>query len=565
MKAIGLQTAGLRIYRAAVFVGVILMMHRGEPPVDPSQAAGVSMEDLREFFPAAAGVGERTSEDGAHLVLDSARKKLGFVVTTSPDADHIVGYSGPNNVLLAFGQDGRVLGMKVLKSGDTPEHLEQVEADGEFMATFDGYSWTEVQSTRQVDGVSGATLTSLAIAEGVIQRVAGYPPSLRFPDRLDLEDARRIFPEAVEQDGGTVFGPGGGQVYGKGGVLLGRLLRSSPHSDNLIGYGGPTDLLVGVTGDDDTIVGIAIGETYDTEKYVGWVEQEAGFIEMFNGKTLAEMAQFDPVENGVEGVSGATMTSMNVTYALIELAEADVAEDVVQLPVASIFQWLGWRDLGTALVICFGLVMAFTRLRGVRKVRIAFQLILIGYLGLINGDLISQALLAGWAQNGTAWRYAPSLVLLVLVALLVPLVTKKQVYCHQLCPHGAAQQLVKNWLPKRLRLKIPRRLAIALRVIPFLLLLLVIAVGVRQLAFNLVSIEPFDAYLFQVAGWATVSIAGFGLVASLFVPMAYCRYGCPTGAMINFLWGSGKPGKFSRRDWLALVCLSLAVGLRVTS
>jgi len=562
MKPGKLRATGLRIYRAAVFVGVVLMMHRSAPPVDPSTAVGVSIEDLREFFPSAVGVGARTSAEGAHFVLDASRNELGFVVATSPDADGIVGYSGPNNVLVAFGADGKVLGLKILSSGDTPEHLEQVKADEGFMATFDGKAWEEVRAVREVDGVSGATLTSLAIAEGVIQRVAGSAPSLRFPKPLELADTRKVFSDA-ENLGAD------GKVFDSDGVLLGQLLRSSPLTDNLRGYGGPTDLLVGVTGEEAAIVGIAIGDTYDTEKHVGWVEQEAGFIEMFNGKTLAEVAEFDLEENEVEGVSGATMTSMTVAVALGELARAytrgDSIVDLPGLPREGTSLHFGSGGIGTVLVLIFGLLMAFTRLRGIRKLRIAFQLVLIVYLGLINGDLISQALLAGWAQNGAAWEFAPGLILLVLAALLVPLVANKQIYCHQLCPHGAAQQLAKNWLPKKWRLKVPAKLAIALRAVPFLLLLLVVIVGVRQLAFNLVWIEPFDAYVFKVAGWVTITIAVVGLVASLFVPMAYCRYGCPTGAMLNFLWGSGKPGKFSRRDWLALVCLALAVGLRVTA
>ena len=71
-----------------------------------------------------------------------------------------------------------------------------------------------------------------------------------------------------------------------------------------------------------------------------------------------------------------------------------------------------------------GLVMAFTKLRGVRWVRVAFQLVLIGYLGLVNGHLLSQALFVGWAQNGLAWQFAPGLILLAAVALLVPIVER---------------------------------------------------------------------------------------------------------------------------------------------
>jgi hypothetical protein len=432
-------------------------------------------------------------------------------------------------------------------------------ADERFMGAFDGKTWEEVQAVERIDGVSGATLTSLAIAEGIVRRVAGSAPSLRFPKPLELADAQRIFPTAVELEEG-------GEVIGEGGVRLGKLLSSAPHSDSLVGYAGPSEVLLGVSGERDEIAGIAIRDSYDTEKYVGYVRDELGFIEMFNGKTLEEMAGFDLEANEVEGVSGATMTSLTVARAVVALAEAET-KPTPAMPFGGI-AWgdrsLGSRGLGTVLVVLFGLAMAFTRLRGVRSLRIVFQLVLIGYLGLVIGDLISQALLVGWAENGLAWRFAPGLLLLVAAGLLVPLLAGKQVYCHQLCPHGAAQQLLRNRLPARWRWRVPRWLAGLLGNLPFVLLLVVVVVGVRQLSFNLVSIEPFDAYLFRVAGWATITIAVVGLVASLFVPMAYCRYGCPTGALLNFLWAGGVPGKFSRRDGLALLCFLLALGLRVT-
>jgi len=559
--AAGARALWLRVYRAAIFTGIVVMIHRGPPPVDPDLAMGVSLDAVREYFPSAAGIGARLEEHGGHFVLDAGRNQLGFVVATSPDSDDIVGYSGPNNVLVAFGADGKALGISVLSSGDTEEHVAEVLADERFMEAFDGKTWEEIQSLGRgrVDGVSGATLTSLAIAEGIIRRVAGSAPSLRFPNPLTLEDARAIFPAA------EALGEGG-EVFDSTGARLGTLLSSAPHSDSLIGYSGPSEVLVGVTGEKDEIVGIAIRDTYDTEKYVGYVRDEVGFIELFNGKALADVAGFDLEQNGVEGVSGATMTSMTVARAVLALAEeVSGGGSAMQSRDQS---WgarpIGSRGIGTVLVVLFGLLMAFTRLRGVRKLRIAFQLVLVGYLGLVNGDLISQALLVGWAENGMAWSFAPGLLLLVAAALLVPLLAGKQVYCHQLCPHGAAQQLLKNRLPKRWRWSVPPRLAVLLRAVPFLLLLLVVVVAVRQLAFNLVSIEPFDAYLFRVAGWASIVIAVTGLVASMFVPMAYCRYGCPTGALLNFLWGGGVPGKFSRRDGLALVCLMLAIGLRAT-
>jgi hypothetical protein len=83
----------------------------------------------------------------------------------------------------------------------------------------------------------------------------------------------------------------------------------------------------------------------------------------------------------------------------------------------------------------------------------------------------------------------------------------------------------------------------------------------RQLPFNLAAIEPFDAYVPRVAGGATLTIAVVGLLASLLEPMAYCRYGCPTGAVLNYVRRRGVGDGFQKRDLAALALLALALGL----
>jgi len=67
----------------------------------------------------------------------------------------------------------------------------------------------------------------------------------------------------------------------------------------------------------------------------------------------------------------------------------------------------------------------------------------------------------------------------------------------------------------------------------------------------------------RVAGWATLSIAVIGLLVSLLVPMAYCRYGCPTGAVLNYVRLRGVGDRFQARDLAALALLGLAIGLRL--
>jgi polyferredoxin len=207
--------------------------------------------------------------------------------------------------------------------------------------------------------------------------------------------------------------------------------------------------------------------------------------------------------------------------------------------------------LACAVLVCF------TRLRRHRPLRVVFLLTLVGYLGFVNGDMVSQAQLVGWAQSGVPWRLAPGLALLTAAAVAVPVFSKKQLYCHHVCPFGAAQQLVKRRLPWQWHP--PGRLAQGLQLIPPALLLLVVAAAIWHWPVNLAAIEPFDAFLFQIAGWATLSVAAVGLAASLVVPMAYCRFGCPTGSVLNYFRFSGGSDRLTRRDLVALGLLLLAI------
>ena len=77
-------------------------------------------------------------------------------------------------------------------------------------------------------------------------------------------------------------------------------------------------------------------------------------------------------------------------------------------------------------------------------------------------------------------------------------------------------------------------------------------------AFSLVDIEPFDAWVYSVAGWPTSAGAGGGLTASLIVPMAYCKYGCPTGAVLEYLRLHAKSDRWSPRDSAAAALVALA-------
>lgn len=540
----------------AAIVWLVRAQHRDYQAQQAGRdAADVSVAQLQTFFPGATSISEWDVDRGERHVYDADGKELGYFVQTSPAGDKIVGYSGPTNVLIAFGPDDRVVGMQVLSSRDTKDHVADVLKDERFLKAFNGLTWDEAGRKTDVDAVSGATLTSLAIVESVTNRLGGEKPSLKFPEPITLDEVKAFFPEAAaiqpRDDRPAMLA-----VVDGAGERLGSVFRTSPAADAVMGYQGPTDTLVAVGADDKT-VGIALRKSYDNQPYVGYAAGDYSFPSLFEGLTVEELAKLDPKEEEIEGVSGATMTSMAMAYGLPKGAEAALAPPV-ERPERRVI--VSIRDYGTFAVLAGAMVMAFTNLRGKRWARIGFQLVLVVYLGFLNSDMLSQALLAGWAQSGVPWRIAPGLVALSAAALLVPVFTKKQLYCHHICPFGAAQQLIKQRLPWSWHP--PARLAKGLSLMPFALLALVVWTAMTHASVNLAGIEPFDAFVFWIAGGATIFVAIVGLAFAAVTPMAYCRFGCPTGMMLGYLRFHGQAERFSLRDLGAFSLLLLAVVLR---
>ena len=537
----------LRLFRAAVVVVLVALIHDQWRWRVARQEPAVNLSRVREFFPDASRVGPRDSERGAHLVFDRRGDTLGAVLRTSPDTDDILGYSGPNDLLVALDLEGSIVGVDLLRSGDTPEHVERVRQEAGFLSSFAG--WNPARDPAPaVTAVSGATLTSLAIVEAVQRRLSGAAPSLRFPEPLTLADVRGLFTNAMSfEREDTRFA-----VRDESQVLLGYAVRTSPQADNVSGYSGPTEALVALSTNGRTITDIRVLKSYDTPSYVEQVERDRYYLGLFKGRSLEAMAQLDFAAEGIEGVSGATRTG----WALAEGMKRKFAAELRGRAERN-----SWRprphDWALAGVVTGALLMAFTPLRGRRWARGIWQAVLIGYVGWISGDLLSLSLLGGWAAHGLAWRSAVGLALLAGAALLIPWLTRRQIYCHQLCPHGAAQQVLGKL--SRRRWTLPAPASRWLEKLPVLLLAVALTILLLGWSLPLANLEPFDAWVWPASGLATLVIAGVGLIASLFVPQAYCRYGCPTGALLNFVRAAGSGDRWGRRDWMGLGFVGLAM------
>lgn len=564
-----LRAIGLHALRVGLVVALLLVIPSPAKRIqsDTSQPPALARFDLSRLIdpiPPGIELDPATDANGLWRIRDGANNTLGFVARTLPIAVDVVGYRGPSESAIVLDSDLNVQSVTLLSSADTTEHVAAVQDDDVFFRQFDRWSWGGPPAGVKIDAVSGATLTSLALAEGVMKRLGGDRPSLVFGSELRFDEIQDWFPNGRSLDKTT------GIVRDSEGVSLGRVLRTGPLADDLIGYQGPTELLIRFSNEND-IERVRIRTSFDNEPYIDYVRTEAGFWNLFYDQSLQELADFDPAASGVEGVSGATMTSLTVADTLVAAAKAAIEQEAAtNAAKPNGWTWSGWfqsirwgsSDLLTiATLVAAGI---FSRLRWyhIRWIRRLWLLSTFVVIGLWSGNLLSMALIAGWSAEGIAWRLAPGLSAIAIVALLAPPLTKSNPYCNHLCPHGALQQLIRPAPKSRRHWKLRTRLQRWLLFLPGVTLVAAYVALILFPSIDLSSWEPFHAYLFRIAGWGSLALAILTLAVSAVIPMGYCRLGCPTGKLLDYLRRSAVSNRIAVSDYVAVALLAFALLVR---
>ncbi|MFO1063123.1 MAG: FMN-binding protein [Pirellulales bacterium] len=484
-------------------------------------------------------------DDAVWDLIDVEGNVRGRVLQTSPQSDSVVGYSGPNNVLLIADADGVITAASLLSSGDTRDHAERVRHADAFWKQFIGRRLDDPVPSR-VDAVSGATLTSLAVAEAIAMRHGGERQSLKFPDPLTLEEVRASFENAaaVEEDHRV---PGLSDVFDDMKQPLGSVLRTGVLADSDAGYQGPSELILAMDRE-GVIFKIRLRSSFDNEPYVRYAKQEARFWKKFGNRTLPELAQMDIDALGIEGVSGATMTSMAAARTLVMSAqraeEARLRSETAEALAAKPLRW-SIGEILTGLVACLILPISLTSLRGKRRFRIVRQVCILVILVVIAGNLLSLSLMAGWVRSGWNWRQAPGLALLSLIAIGSPLLLNRNVYCDHVCPHGIAQQWLSPWAARRRARVSPlirRRLFQLGRLSAAAVFGTALMWIVTGRPMFLSRLEPFDTYVWRIGFSLSCIVWLLSLIWSAWEPMAYCRSACPTGWVLDTMKTSGDRG-----------------------
>ena len=297
------------------------------------------------------------------------------------------------------------------------------------------------------------------------------------------------------------------------------------------GYGGPVPLKIHI-GKDGKLTAI---EAEPNAESPSFFDRAKELFSRWQGKTIDEAMAED-----VDAVSGATFSSKaiirNVQRGLAYAKQHGLADGGkgAQKESAEHTVATGWT-LGSIValiaVLLGAVVPLFTNNRRLHLVQLVVNVVV---LGLWTGTFVSYTLFLRLFAGGVSLSAIGTLaapLLMLIVALLYPLAGRSGHYCAHVCPFGSAQELAGKLSRRKLRIT-PRvlRVLTALRNLLWGVLMALLLTGTCT---AWIDYELFAAFIYSSASVWVIVLAMLFLVLSVWVPRPYCRFVCPTGALMK--------------------------------
>ena len=319
------------------------------------------------------------------------------------------------------------------------------------------------------------------------------------------------------------------------------VVNTKPLAKDVQGYGGPVPLKIHIDKDGrlTAIEAEPNGETPD------FFDRAKELFSRWQGKTIDEAMAED-----VDAVSGATFSSKaiieNVQRGLAYAKQrSQLGEDGsvgalgTSAPpiVGSVGNSVGALETSAPPIVALiavllgAVVPLFTNNRRLHLVQLVVNVVV---LGLWTGTFVSYTLFLRLFAGGVSLSAIGTLaapLLMLIIALLYPLAGRSGHYCAHICPLGSAQELAGKLSRRKLRIT-PRvlRVLTALRNLLWGVLMALLLTGTCT---AWVDYELFTAFLYSSASVWVIVLAVLFLVLSVWVPRPYCRFVCPTGALMK--------------------------------
>ena len=183
-----------RFISLALIVGLIHQSHREFLLELKEKGQPIGLEEVRQILPATSSLVASSDNQSKLLAADPEGKPLGTVTQTSPAGDSAIGFSGSTNLLVVWDKDQKVYSVSIRSSGDTIDHADAILEKPAFFEQFVGKTREELAQSKNLEAVSGATLTSLAIMDAISLRFGGEKRQAGFQTRFNSMKSPTISP-----------------------------------------------------------------------------------------------------------------------------------------------------------------------------------------------------------------------------------------------------------------------------------------------------------------------------------------------------------------------------------
>jgi NosR/NirI family transcriptional regulator, nitrous oxide reductase regulator len=567
-------------------------------PVRTPFSTNVQTEWLHQVMPEADSFSDKAGEPpvwrGYRSNTDTGAQELvGYVFMTADVPPEERGFSAPIAMLSGVNLDNELTGIKILNYVESyvntlGDFVASVDFQGQFRGRHVG---DDFLIRRDIDGISGATVTSFAISRGLreaARRVAETYNGFTLIDAVQAARHQRILSTMQEytweqlKDEGIVHElamtiPGGQELIltltymgdpALGEYFIGRNAYARAERDAAAQLGGSEMILLGVGGsayqqfrqdrmslkqgssplrrvmanrlvtagnaDAGMIAGraefagaLVIDSNYDITQPISIFYQPLGSLQPHE-------LEFVPVGLGMRLAEKDPILSEQ-EIARILRAENSAIRKFFRDPPWGVTPW---EKVGMSLLI-FALVMiAFFRKSALwRWAAITLTLV---YLGAMEAGFLSVAHITGVLLQGPSVFMNNLPLLMLVVFTLVTTLLWGRVFCSSLCPFGAVQDFITRLTPRRLKhwlpMRVPQRQHEQALWIKYGILLFILGAA---LFFNNVQLfqyfEPFGTLFFLSGSTLLFAILAAILMACVLVPRFYCRYVCPLGAALGVM------------------------------
>ena len=370
----------------------------------------------------------------------------------------------------------------------------------------------------------------------------------KFNLNISLEDVNKYYEEA---DSISLEDVNFYYVFNDGNII-GTVMNTSPYSDEIYGYNSVTPLNIYLDSC-DKIVEVEMCENRESRGFVNKVIN-SGFLDSWDGLTVEEAAK-----HHVDAVSGSTFSSTAMAQSL------QTRMSLLSQQKARLYSWdwnLFIRQVCVLIVTVLATICFFMPkpkkfknseswgLGDLVTLRRISLLLSIAILGFWTNSLLSLSLFCNWLTNGVSLAIQLPILIIAILSIILPLVTKKAFYCQYLCPFGAAQEFAGLIKAKDESLKAKDKglkakdeslksslikaniykVFSVIRKVILLSLLIIFALGV---GLDLSVVEPFPIFNYQSIGFGVAIFATVILILSIFIKKPWCNYLCPTGTLLE--------------------------------